>query len=163
MLLSLPLNYGPRVLHSTRPFPSPPGERWIFVNGICAGTRLLQQNLDHISAIFHRPVLGVHNRTYGLILDLVECLVQRDFGYMTSDIRIVYNTLKSALLDPVLKRVVVVAHSQGGIITAAALDALYADVPPAAFKKLEVYTFGCAANHFNNPRTWGPDRGHSAL
>ena len=32
-----------------------------------------------------------------------------------------------------------------------ALDYLYADVPRDLFNKLEVYTFGSAAKHFNNP------------
>ncbi|KAI5843615.1 hypothetical protein BZA05DRAFT_321457, partial [Tricharina praecox] len=154
MALCRPLNYGPRVLHSAvdlTAYPTHPRERWIFVNGICAGTRWLQENLDMISTIFRRPVTGVHNRTYGLIFDLFECLVQRDFSYMTDDIRIAYNTLKETLLDEDVDKVVLVTHSQGGIIVAAAVDALCADLPPAAFDKLEIYTFGCAANHFNNP------------
>jgi len=104
-----------------------------------------------ISVIFARPILGIHNRSYGIIFDLLECLIQRDFSYMTSDIRIVYNTLKSELLSDSTDKVVLLAHSQGGIIISAALDALYADLPPAAWDKLEIYTFGCAANHFNNP------------
>lgn len=37
------------------------------------------------SKIFHRPVTGVHNRTLGILFDLVECLVQRDFGYVRSN------------------------------------------------------------------------------
>jgi len=96
-----------------------------------------------ISTIFRRPVTGVHNRTYGLIFDLFECLVQRDFSYMTDDIRVACNKIKETLLDEEVDRVVLIAHSQGGIIISAAVDALCADLPPAAFEKLEVYTFGC--------------------
>lgn len=155
LLLCKPLNYGLRVLHSSvdlSAFPARPHERWIFVNGICAGTRWLQENLDMIATVFGRPVVGVHNRTYGIVLDLVECLVQRDFGYMTADIRIAHNAIKTTLLDPDVHRVVLLAHSQGGIIISAALDALsYSDLPVEAWDKLEVYTFGCAANHFSNP------------
>ena len=155
LLLCKPLNYGPRVLHSSvdlSAFPARPHERWIFVNGNCAGTRWLQENLDMIATVFGRPVVGVHNRTYGIVLDLVECLVQRDFGYMTADIRIAHNAIKTTLLDPAVHRVVLLAHSQGGIIVSAALDALsYADLPVEAWDKLEIYTFGCAANHFSNP------------
>lgn len=32
-----------------------------------------------------------------------------------------------------------------------ALDSLYAEVPRALFRKLEIYTFGSAAKHFSNP------------
>jgi hypothetical protein len=103
------------------------------------------------SSIFKRPVVGIHNRSYGIIFDLIECLVQRDFSYMTSDIRITYNNIKEHLLDSQVERVVVIAHSQGGIIISTVIDALYATLPPSAFDKLEIYTFGCAANHFNNP------------
>lgn len=153
MLLCRPLNHGPRVLHSAidlSAYPTHPRERWIFVNGICAGTRWLQENLDMISTIFRRPVTGVHNRTYGLLFDLLECLVQRDFSYMTDDIRIAYNTLKETLLDEDVDKVVLMTHSQGGIIAAAAVDALCVDLPPAAFEKLEIYTFGCV--HPRHPR-----------
>jgi len=48
-------------------------------------------------------------------------------------------------------RLVLIAHSQGGIIASMALDWLYAELPSSALRNLEVYTFGCAANHFNNP------------
>jgi hypothetical protein len=154
-VLCYPLNNGPRILHSDpsliTSYPSHPEERWIFINGICAGTQLLQENVDLISAIFRRPVMGVHNRTYGPIMDLLECMAQRDFGYMSDDIRTAYNAIKTTLLLSDVDKVVLLAHSQGGIIVAAAVDALCADLPPAAFQKLEIYTFGCAANHFSNP------------
>jgi hypothetical protein len=104
-----------------------------------------------ISTIFRRPVMGIHNRTYGVIFDLIECLIQRDFSYMTSDVRIAYNTLKTTLLNPNCEKLVLIAHSQGGIIVAAALDALYAELEPSVVSKLELYTFGSAANHLNNP------------
>ena len=91
-------------------------------------------------------------------------MIQRDFGYTTKDIRAAYKHIKEALLDPKLSKVVVVVHSQGGLIMSIALDNLLADLPrsctlprllhlnPPDFQKLEIFTFGCAANHFNNPR-----------
>jgi hypothetical protein len=45
MILCRPLNYGPRVLKShvdLEGYPLHPRERWVFVNGICSGTRWLQ-------------------------------------------------------------------------------------------------------------------------
>ncbi|TGZ77422.1 hypothetical protein EX30DRAFT_199684 [Ascodesmis nigricans] len=148
------LNYGPRILHSQvdlRGFPQRPEERWLFVNGICAGTQWLQDNIDSIATIFGRHVTGVHNTTYGVLWDLVECLIQRDFLYSTEDTRLTYNYIKTTLLDPSVKRVVIMAHSQGGIIVSSVIDALYADLMPEAFDKLEIYTFGCAATRFCNP------------
>jgi esterase/lipase superfamily enzyme len=38
-------------------------------------------------------------------------------------------TIRDALLDPAIKKVVVIAHSQGGIIVSMALDNLLSDLP----------------------------------
>jgi hypothetical protein len=76
---------------------------------------------------------------------------------------VAYTHLKEALMDEETHKLVVVAHSQGGIVLGMALDSLLADLPRECihdvdtrlridFKKLEIYTFGCAANHFNNPK-----------
>lgn len=102
-------------------------------------------NIDLLSLIFKRPVVGIHNRTYGVVFDLMECLVQRCFSYSTDSTRITYRHLKSVLQDQKITRVVCVAHSQGGIILATALDSLFADVPSGSFDKLEIYTFGFVA------------------
>ena len=76
----------------------------------------------------------------GLFFDLIECLIQRDFGYNTNDVRVAYKKIKPALLDPSITKVVVVAHSQGGIVLSMALDNLLADLPrecnPFAFRRL---------------------------
>ena len=48
------------------------------------------------------------------------------------------------------RKVVVIAHSQGGILVSLALDELYARLPAACFDALEVYTFGSAAASFHN-------------
>jgi hypothetical protein len=42
-------------------------------------------------------------------------------------------------------------HSQGGIEGGMILDWLLQEIPQDLLAKLEVYTFGCASNHFNNP------------
>ena len=110
-------------------------------------------------------ILDLIQFSAGFILDLLECLIQRDFGYTTRDIRVTYTHIKEALLREDIKKIVVVAHSQGGIIISLALDNLLSDLPRECiirlgcftlniidFQKLEIYTFACAANHFNNPK-----------
>jgi hypothetical protein len=47
--------------------------------------------------------------------------------------------------------VILVVHSQGAIECSMIIDWLLADLPEQRLSKLEVYTFGSAANHFNNP------------
>ncbi|KAL8766979.1 MAG: hypothetical protein Q9209_006391 [Squamulea sp. 1 TL-2023] len=149
--------HGSRILYSvdppsTTPALSPhPGERWVFINGICTGTSGLQANIDHLSYLFGRQVLSIHNQSYGLISDLVECLLQRCLRYKTLDVRVAYEVIKDLLVDDEVERVVLVAHSQGGIITSMVLDELFTELPGNTMRKMEIYTFGSAASHFHNP------------
>ncbi|TLD06602.1 uncharacterized protein PgNI_08449 [Pyricularia grisea] len=126
-------------------------EQWIFVNGVAVGKHWLQNNLDRLALTFKRPVLGIHNKTDGIIFDIVECLVQRTFGYATDDVRLCYAAVKEKLYDPQYTKVVLILHSQGGIEGGMVLDWLLQEMPQDLLAKVEVYTFGNAANHFNNP------------
>jgi hypothetical protein len=92
----------------------------------------------------------VHIR-YGIVFDVIECLIQRDFSYATQDTRTGYAEIKKRLENPKLKKVVLIVHSQGGIEGGQIVDWLLADLPEEFTSKLEIYTFGNAANHFNNP------------
>lgn len=60
--------------------------------------------------------------------------------------------VKKALLDPECDKVVLLLHSQGGIEGGLIIDWLLDELPHDLLRHLEVYTFGNAANHFNNPR-----------
>lgn len=62
-----------------------------------------------------------------------------------------YSILKPTLYDSTITRVIFVLHSQGGIEGSMILDWLLAEIPQDLLQKLEIYTFGNAANHFNNP------------
>jgi hypothetical protein len=82
-------------------------------------------------------------------------LIQRAFAYATGDVRSAYPLVKKALLDPECEKVVLILHSQGGIEGGLVIDWLLDEMPRDLLEQLEVYTFGNAANHFNNPRrTW---------
>ncbi|MCJ1399605.1 hypothetical protein MMC11_002807 [Xylographa trunciseda] len=131
-------------------------ERWLFINGCITGHRGLQLNVNQLAKTFGRPVTGIHNQTYGLVADLLECLVQRCFAINTMDVRVAYDYTKACLLDSTVDKVILIVHSQGGIIASLVLDSLYADLPCAIMSKLEVYTFGSAASHFNDPHLVQP-------
>lgn len=142
-------------------------EQWIFLNGVAVGKHWLQSNVDRLALTFGRPVLGVHNKTYvfsppsaysrvdkirnGIIFDVIQCLIQRNFNYATQDVRDCYKIVKETLYQPNLTKVVFILHSQGGIEGGMIIDWLLQEVPQDLLAKLEVYTFGNAANHFNNP------------
>ena len=111
-------------------------ERWIFINGICTGTSGLQENIDRLSLLFGRSVTGVHNQSYGIIGDIVECILQRCLDYKTMDVRVAFEVIKHVLADPGTKKVVLVAHSQGGIVASMVLDELFCEVPAELISKL---------------------------
>jgi hypothetical protein len=127
------------------------GQRWIYVNGIATGKTGLRQNIELLSKMFNRPILGINNRTYGFLGDILESVVQRSFGFRTAETRIALPIMRAYLQDPNIYRVVLIAHSQGGLIASHILDDLYADLSEFDLQKLEVYTFGSAALHFKNP------------
>lgn len=81
----------------------------------------------------------------------MECLIQRDFTYSTGDVRSAYTLIKEALQHPDCDKVILILHSQGGIEGGLIIDWLLDELPQNLLHQLEVYTFGNAANHFNNP------------
>jgi putative lipase involved disintegration of autophagic bodies len=74
--------------------------------------------------------------SYGLIADLLECILQRCLSYYTKDCRIAYGYVKACLADPSVTKVVLIGHSQGGIIASTVLDKLFGELPTATITKL---------------------------
>lgn len=72
--------------------------------------------------------------------------------YNTYDVRAAYDYVRDALVDQSVRRVVLIGHSQGSIVISMVLDRLFASMASEDVAKIEVYTFGSAASHFNNPR-----------
>jgi hypothetical protein len=88
----------------------------------------------------------------GIVFDVLQVLWQRNFRYATTDVRKHFTILKALLFDPETEKLVFMMHSQGAIEGGMIIDLLLQEIPQDLLAKLEVYTFGCAANHFNNPR-----------
>ncbi|RMZ09998.1 hypothetical protein D0862_03410 [Hortaea werneckii] len=109
---------GPEYLDSKVDLPYPEShnkERWIFLNGVSVGSHWLQANIDRLALTFRRPVRGVHNPTAGIVFDLAQCLLERNFSYSTDDVRVAYKQIKDALVDSNYEKIVLILHSQGGI------------------------------------------------
>jgi hypothetical protein len=66
----------------------------------------MQSNINRLALTFGRPVLGVHNKTSGIIFDVLQCLIQRNFNYATMDIRDGYKIIKATLYNPNLTKVI---------------------------------------------------------
>lgn len=88
------------------------GESWLYVNGVCCDQTWLALNCEALAAIFGRRVVGIYNRTYWFVFDLLECIIQRDLGYITDDVKRLYAITMRELLDANNKKVVLIAHSQ---------------------------------------------------
>ena len=91
-----------------------------------------------------------------MFFDLLECLIQRDLDYRTQDIRQGRSQIRAALSAASTKKVVLILHSQGGIEGSSILDWLLADLSIDIMSRLEIFTFGNAARHFNNPLLANP-------
>ena len=118
-------------------------------------THWMNSNLVRLSKTFRRPILGIHNPSYGIPADVLESMFQRTLSYPTLDIRNAYKTISDLLSEDGIKKLVLIAHSQGAIEAGMILDWIYSTMPTKNVSKLEVFTFGNAANHWNNPK--GPD------
>eukprot|EP01112_Ceratiomyxa_fruticulosa_P016171 TRINITY_DN4851_c0_g1_i2.p1 TRINITY_DN4851_c0_g1~~TRINITY_DN4851_c0_g1_i2.p1 ORF type:complete len:574 (-),score=72.34 TRINITY_DN4851_c0_g1_i2:136-1857(-) len=130
-------------------------ERWIFVNGMCVDRDLLWTNALQLSRIFKRRVSMFHNPTQGMLCDLVECFLGRTyFGLIETTVaRRLKDLLYMELFEHHHQKVVLCVHSQGSIIASNAIILLIKEslheVAVAMLSKLEVYTFGCAADEFD--------------
>ena len=67
------------------------------------------------------------------------------------DVRDAYVKVKAALESPQYNKVIFIVHSQGAIEGSMIVDWLLDEVPQDLLNQLEVYTFGNASNHMNNP------------
>jgi hypothetical protein len=117
VILQRPDQYGSSTSHLD--------EAWFFLNGILTNDAVAQLNAAYLAYLFHRPITLIQNSTCGLAADLLECAFGKA-SYRTTDsvtqaFPAIYDALKSER-----RRVVLIAHSQGTIITAIVLRLLYA-------------------------------------
>lgn len=90
-------------------------------------------------------------KSSGIIFDVIQCLLERCFYFGTSDTRACFSLISEALRTS-NQKVVLILHSQGGLEGSIILDWLMNQHSQETMRRLEIYTFGNAANHFSNPR-----------
>lgn len=113
-----------------------------FLNGICTNKNVWLLNAKHIESIFDFNVQPLHNKTKGVIPDLLECIFGRTFDLLNYETFCLYYTvLKSLKLK---KKTIVIAHSQGGIIIAQIVKQLIKQNIDLSL--LEIYTFASASD-----------------
>jgi len=123
-------------------------EVWIEVNGVCTDREFQESNGKHIAAIFQREIKLFWNPTQGLLFDLIECMMGRTFNGLTLVGKKLGMILEEELKRNDIEKVVLIAHSQGAIIASNAIAKLISH-KVKEIDKLEVYTFGSAAESFS--------------
>lgn len=137
-------------------------EAWFFLNGICTNISVLRLNGKALADLFHRKIFLMHNPSDGILLDLLECAAGRTMQPVSTLEASVAEILEDALKTH--KKVILIAHSQGGIIATGALEKLSENLKTHNLKllsNLEVYTFASAATEFKFPKIYSEHFSHS--
>ena len=122
------------------------GSVWFFINGIATSPELSKVNARKIAEIFKREIHLLYNPSDSIPFDLIECIMDRTFKMGTKVTQSMYKVLLKALDD--YEKVVIISHSQGGIIAAELVNKLVKDIDYEHLsEKLEVYTFASATNY----------------
>ena len=112
-------------------YTSFPDETWFFINGIMTNDVIAHGNAAYLAHLFHRPITLIQNSTDSLLVDLLECALGKHWERTTEPATKAFPAIYDALKSPHKRRVVLLAHSQGTIITASVLRWLCAITRPA--------------------------------
>ena len=113
-----------------------------FLNGICTDKNVWEINVKEIESIFDFTISPLYNATNGLIPDLIECIFGRTFNLTDKETYHLYKTLLHSIKTK--EKVIVLAHSQGGIIIAQLVEHLINN--NVDLSNLEIYTFASASD-----------------
>jgi len=126
-----------------------PDERWFYVNGICSDVRMATLHAHHLHALFNRPITVVYNPTFGPLVDLTECILGRNFHIFGDVVGPLLECVVKELKDDTVKEVILIGHSQGGVIVCNAVDELIKKYKHEEcvkmLKKIKVFTFASAS------------------
>jgi len=110
-----------------------PGEHWFFINGIATNEDVAELNAAYLANLFHRPVTVIQNATNSVPVDVWECVIGKGFKEdpdstdkktMTEPAWRATAAVLEALNADQIRRVVLIAHSQGTIIASNVLRAV---------------------------------------
>jgi hypothetical protein len=145
-----------RELNPSRKLPHTPDldeseeeEIWFYINGVVTDHWIAQINAEYLADLFHRPIHILHNPTDGLHRDLIECIRGRTMQDTTSVAERVLDELKKHLArgkGKGRKKIVIIAHSQGTIITSELVKRLKGE--KRLLSRMEVFHFAFCANEF---------------
>lgn len=100
-------------------------EVWYLVNGVAEARSMVAGSLLALKAATGRDVTGLYNPSMGLGIDLLECLLGRSLDIASRPVEVISRRLREDLCKG--RRVVLLAHSQGGIIASNVVRSLLRD------------------------------------
>jgi hypothetical protein len=101
-----------------------PEETWFFINGIMTNEDVAKLNARYLDHLFHRPITIIQNSTNGLLVDLIQCAVGKEWDVMTEPLTVALPVIHRELQRREKTKVVLIAHSQGTIIAGDVLEIL---------------------------------------
>ncbi|KAK1863868.1 hypothetical protein I4F81_006422 [Pyropia yezoensis] len=133
-----------------------PDETWLFVNGIVETRAMARATAERVSALTGRNVTVMYNGSLGMGMDMAECLLGRTLDTSSRPSEDLANRVQEQLA--LGRLVVLLGHSQGGIIVSNAVRMLVARAAGDAgvlesLRRLEVYTFASAADEMRSAVT----------
>lgn len=123
--------------------PNPtPKQSWFFINGICTDRTVVLLNAHYLHKLFRRPLTVLHNFTRGFVCDLAACAVGKEWDRVTESAAVAFPPIYAALKNATCERLILLAHSQGTILSAvilALLERLYPPTQARAAAKAETW------------------------
>lgn len=126
------------------------GEKWFFLNGICTNPTMWRLNAAYLNGIFQQRIHPLYNPTFGIHKDLAECIMGRTFNIKADVTKRLSEQLLADIQDDDIEKIVIIAHSQGGIISSNLLKGLHCQCAEEIEDKVELYTFASAADENTN-------------
>lgn len=123
----------------------------IFVNGIMSNKDVVQLNRKKLYNIFKHPINIIYNSSDSLVSDLIECLIGKTTQSLTEASTVALYSICKSLLNPEIKKLIIICHSQGTIIISSVLKNLHklGLNKEEYLKKLEIYAFSNCASKMN--------------
>lgn len=123
----------------------------LFINGISG---FLENTLNTVSILenkLQRPVNLIYNSTNCLVIDLLESAIGKQTSMITEPSLVALQTICQKILNPDIKKVVIISYSQGTIIIAKVLQNLknLGITKKEYLEKLEIYAFANCATNMN--------------
>ena len=91
--------------------------------------------------MFDRPIHVIHNDSDSIFVDLIECLVGKQYEDLTEPAFVTLMAITKKLLDNKIKKIVIICHSQGTIVVGNVINSLkkMGFIHKKYLKKLEIY------------------------